>query len=429
VSGKNALGREVREYIAIGANGGPVLVQAYAPDLAPLGNLPMAGLISTEGNTKASPTVVSFLQPHGLTTGDTVYFTLSNSLPIIDGPQVVTVIDSLTFSVPVNTLVGASSNIKSVSQASPASIDTVAAHGIVNGDTVVIAGSDGVPTVNGSRVATKTDGDTFTVPVNTNATQQFAISSITKASPAIVTTTTPHLLKAGATNMLIAGTDSVPTINNAAQACTYIDATKFSVAVDVASGSDFDITSASLASPSVFVTAAHSMVAGTQAVTVSGCDRVPDINGVKTATYTGATGFTIPSTVLADFTITGISEASPTVVTVAGGHSLKSGTTTVAIAGTNSTPALDGATVTATYVDATTFTVAVEVTVAGTAGTVTYGRAGGATGKINYGRELSRMATRARRLRRCSQPSWASRLEPRRSSRPDRLTACTRATP
>ena len=95
MSGRNAQGREVREYIAIGDNGGPVLVQAYAPPLVSLGNLPMAGLISTEGNSKASPTVVTFLQPHGLVTGDTVWFSSSDSSPVINGAQVVTVEDSM----------------------------------------------------------------------------------------------------------------------------------------------------------------------------------------------------------------------------------------------------------------------------------------------------------------------------------------------
>lgn len=39
---------------------------------------------------------------HGLTTGDTIYIVNSNSDPVIDGERVVTVIDADTFSVPVN---------------------------------------------------------------------------------------------------------------------------------------------------------------------------------------------------------------------------------------------------------------------------------------------------------------------------------------
>jgi hypothetical protein len=334
VSGRNAEGREVREYIAIGANGGPVSVQAYAPPLVSLGNLPMAGLISTEGNSKASPTVVTFLQPHGLVTGDTVYFTLSDSLPIIDGPQVVTVIDSVSFSVPVNTSnTNSAAVIDGISLASPSVVDTVANHGIVNGATVVISGTDSVPTIDGSRAATvAADPDQFTVAVDLTANQTFTISSITKASPAIVTTTTPHLLKAGSTNLLIEGTDSVPVINDAARAATYIDATTFSVAVDIPTGQTF--------------------------------------------------------------TIATISAAAAAVVTVAAGHLLKAGTTSVTIAGTNSTPVIDGVRV-ATYIDATTFSVPVTTSGTGSAGTVNYGRAGttgtakykraGTTGLVSYG--------------------------------------------
>jgi hypothetical protein len=64
--------------------------------------------------------------------------------------------------------------------------------------------------------------------------------------------------------------------------------------------------------------------------------------------------------------ITANSLANPTVVTSAA-HGLPAGTTNIVIGGSNSTPTIDGAR-TATYVGANTFSVPVNVTVAGTSG-------------------------------------------------------------
>jgi len=66
-----------------------------------------------------------------------------------------------------------------------------------------------------------------------------------------------------------------------------------------------------------------------------------------------------------------ISQANPTQVTTAA-HGQAAGTFTVVITGSNSTPVIDG-TWTATYVNATNFTIPVNVTVAGSAGVVRIG--------------------------------------------------------
>jgi len=74
----------------------------------------------------------------------------------------------------------------------------------------------------------------------------------------------------------------------------------------------------------------------------------------------------------ADLTITGNTIANPTVITVSGGsHDLVTGNQ-VTITGSNSTPTIDGEH-TITFVSSTTFSVLVNVTVAGTAGTVAIG--------------------------------------------------------
>jgi hypothetical protein len=56
---------------------------------------------SISGNTVANPTVITSTN-HGLSNGDTVYITGSNSTPTIDGQRTVTVTGTNTFTVPVN---------------------------------------------------------------------------------------------------------------------------------------------------------------------------------------------------------------------------------------------------------------------------------------------------------------------------------------
>ena len=83
-------------------------------------------------------------------------------------------------------------------------------------------------------------------------------------------------------------------------------------------------------------------------------------------TATGNEEIVIP----ADLTITGNTLANPTVVTT-GTHGLVTGNQ-ITITGSNSTPTIDGEH-TITFVSGTTFSVPVNVTIAGTAGTVAVG--------------------------------------------------------
>jgi len=57
------------------------------------------------GNTLANPTVVTTHKAHGCATGDHVFVKGSNSTPVINGDQEVTVISGTTFSVAVNVTV------------------------------------------------------------------------------------------------------------------------------------------------------------------------------------------------------------------------------------------------------------------------------------------------------------------------------------
>lgn len=66
---------------------------------------PSAIVIPLTGNTAANPTVVTTAVPHGLTTGQKVLFSGSNSTPSLNGEQTVTVTSATTFTVAVNVTV------------------------------------------------------------------------------------------------------------------------------------------------------------------------------------------------------------------------------------------------------------------------------------------------------------------------------------
>jgi len=129
-------------------------------------------------NTAANPTVVTSTG-HGLTTGDTIRITGSNSTPPINGKHVITRLTANTFSVPVavttagtagswvsegSARYGRSGNITNNTVASPTVITSVG-HSLTTGDIVVITGSNSTPSINGEYVVTRTGVDTFTIPV------------------------------------------------------------------------------------------------------------------------------------------------------------------------------------------------------------------------------------------------------------------------
>lgn len=58
--------------------------------------------LTISGNTAANPTVVTTTSAHGLSSGQMVVISGSNSTPSLNGTQVVTVLSPTTFSVPVN---------------------------------------------------------------------------------------------------------------------------------------------------------------------------------------------------------------------------------------------------------------------------------------------------------------------------------------
>jgi hypothetical protein len=117
----------------------------------------------------AAATVITTLAPHGLTSGDRVFFTASTtSNPALTATpqQVVTVVTDKTFSVPVDTSVGAGAtagaydysilSIPLTPGAAPL-INVGRDHDLRVGDTVTIVASGSTPSLDGAQVVTAVD--------------------------------------------------------------------------------------------------------------------------------------------------------------------------------------------------------------------------------------------------------------------------------
>ena len=135
--------------------------------LNPEGVIRSGGVTQIAGNSKASPTIVTTVQPHGLTTADTVFFTAStasNPLLTASPQQPVIVLTPTTFSVPVDTSGGAAGtagaydyailSIPTSGVGVPATVNCGRAHGLRVGDTVTIVASGSTPSLDGAQVVT-----------------------------------------------------------------------------------------------------------------------------------------------------------------------------------------------------------------------------------------------------------------------------------
>jgi len=146
---------------------------------------------SITGNTVASPTVITSAG-HGLSSGQRITITGSNSTPSIDGSHIVTVTTANTFTIPVNVTGAGTAGtwyrgsltassmpvemqrtgvarsgvaITSNSAANP-TVVTAASHGLVTGQSVTITGQTGAVSINSTYTVTVTGTNTFTIPVD-----------------------------------------------------------------------------------------------------------------------------------------------------------------------------------------------------------------------------------------------------------------------
>jgi len=149
------------------------------------------GVEQIVSNSLASPTVVTTLAPHGLTTGDVIFFTASttaNAALTAVPPQVVTVTSSLKFTVPVNcTVAGATAgaydyaitSIPLTPGAAPL-VNVGREHDLRVGDTVTIVASGSTPSLDGAQVVTEVPS-TRSFRVLTSAVPTTVIGSTTAA--------------------------------------------------------------------------------------------------------------------------------------------------------------------------------------------------------------------------------------------------------
>jgi hypothetical protein len=141
--------------------------------------------------TQASPTEITTLAPHGLTTGDRIFFTASTTANVAltaVPQQVVTVTSTTKFTVPVNdTTAGATAgaydysilSIPTTPGAAPL-INVGREHGLRIGDTVTIVAAGSTPDLTGAQVVTAID-DPRSFRVLTSAAPTTVAGSTTAA--------------------------------------------------------------------------------------------------------------------------------------------------------------------------------------------------------------------------------------------------------
>lgn len=159
-------------------------------ELLSLGAHEPGGSFQIVSNSIANPTVVTTARPHGLKTGDRIFFTASTtSSPSLTATphQVVTRISDTTFSVPVNVTVAGTAgaydysilSIPTTPGAAPL-INVGREHGLRVGDVVTIVASGSTPSLDGAQTVTEIVSPTA-FRVLTSATPTTVAGSTTAA--------------------------------------------------------------------------------------------------------------------------------------------------------------------------------------------------------------------------------------------------------
>lgn len=134
-----------------------------------LGTIYPGGGFNIVSNSLASPTVVTTLAPHGLATGDILFWTASTtSVPLLTATPRTTIIvlTPTTFSLTgINCSTGGTAGtydiaINSIPIAPIPTVNTGSAHGLRVGDTVTITASGSTPSCDGAQVITAVPSST-----------------------------------------------------------------------------------------------------------------------------------------------------------------------------------------------------------------------------------------------------------------------------
>lgn len=155
----------------------------FTPGLNSLGTMYPGGSFQIVSNSLASPTVVTTLAPHGLATGDIIFWTASTtSNPLLTATPRTTIIvlSPTTFSLTgincgtagtAGTYDIAINSIPVTAVGVPATVNTGSAHGLRIGDTVTIVASGSTPSCDGAQIVTATPTATsFQIGAITNIT-------------------------------------------------------------------------------------------------------------------------------------------------------------------------------------------------------------------------------------------------------------------
>ena len=132
-----------------------------------LGSAAAAGLQKIHDNSAAVSTVVTTTLPHGLVTGDHVWFASSDSDAVIDGDRHIVRVDDTSFTLlpAVDCHSGAGSNVTTMQhvileqhQGRGLGRNDRAPHGLRSGDTVTITGSNSTVSIDGASSGYGPDG-------------------------------------------------------------------------------------------------------------------------------------------------------------------------------------------------------------------------------------------------------------------------------
>jgi len=143
----------------------PVQIANVPMGMIDVGTLRPGGAEQIVSGTQASPTEITTLNTHGLTSGDTIFFTASttaNAALTAVPQQVVTVTSSKKFTVPVNcSVAGATAGAYDysilsipVTPGNAPLVNVGRAHGLRVGDTVTIVASGSTPSLDGAQIVT-----------------------------------------------------------------------------------------------------------------------------------------------------------------------------------------------------------------------------------------------------------------------------------
>ena len=240
--------------------------------------------------SNTNPAVITSVD-HGLSTGDRIYISQTNSSPSIDGEYVVTVLTSNTFSVPYDLSSGSSGtygswNTVAISATNPTVVTSVN-HGLTSGEKVFLLKTNSSPSIDG-------EYEVSVISVN-----QFTISRLDS---------TPVDLSGG-----VSGTDGIwytydyvknhaAVLRSQANSNASIEEVYFDKAspVQIVGTADFpawltgnSITGISKANPTVITSASHGLSNGDD-VYIYCSNSSPGIDGLHKVTVLSGNTFSIP---------------------------------------------------------------------------------------------------------------------------------------